>query len=135
MFPGKYTKLSSSSLEPNVNETTFEISKNNNANVFYKYFSFVVNLLRNTVMPINDFGWGSPVEITSRDDIEFNFEYVPKIFIERELRSLNRNKTTGIDYFSAGLLKDVASEIAASLSFLIHSLLQTDILPSNWKMP
>ena len=54
-------------------------------------------------MPIKNFAWGSPVEITSRTDKEFNFEYVPKAFIERELRSLNGNKATGIDDLNAGL--------------------------------
>ena len=63
---------------------------------------------------------------THKTDIEFNSEYVPKIFVEREMRSLND--------LNAGLLKDVASEIAAPLLFLINLSLQTDIVPSNWKV-
>ena len=37
-------------------------------------------------MPIKIFAWGGPVEITSRTDKGFNFEYVPKTFVQRELR-------------------------------------------------
>ena len=53
-------------------------------------------------MPIKNFTWGSPVEIISRSDKEFNFEYVPMTFMERELRSLNRTKVTDIDDLNAG---------------------------------
>ena len=35
---------------------------------------------------------------------------------------------------TAGLLKDVALVIAAPLSFVINLLLQTGIVPSNWKV-
>ena len=53
-------------------------------------------------MPIKNFAWGSPVEITSRSDKEFNFEYVPMTFMERALRSLNRTKVADIDDLNAG---------------------------------
>ena len=82
-------------------------------------------------MPIKDCIWGSAVEIISRTDKEFNFEYVPKIFIKRKLRSLNRHKATVIEDLNAGLLKNVASVIAASLSFVIKLSLQIGIVPSS----
>ena len=90
--------------------------------------------MKTKAIPIKNFAWGSPVEITSRTDKEFNFEYVPKTFIERELRSLNRKKATGINDLNVGLLKVVASIKAASLSFVINLSLQTGIAPSNWKV-
>ena len=134
VFPSNSTKINSSSSVPIIEVTTFGITENNNANIFWKYYSSVANLLKTKAMPIKNFAWGSPVEITSRTDKEFNFEYVPKTFIERELRSSNRNKATGIDNLYAGLLRYVASVIAAPLSFLINLLLQTGIVPSNWKV-
>ena len=79
-------------------------------------------------MPIKNFAWGSPVKITSTSDKEFNFEYVPKTFIERELRSLNQNKATDINDLNAGLLKDVASVIATPLSLVINLSLQIGIV-------
>ena len=47
--------------------------------------STIANLLKNKAKLIKDFDWGSPVEMTSRTDKEFNFECIPNIFIEREL--------------------------------------------------
>ena len=85
-------------------------------------------------MLIKNFAWGSPVKITSTNDKEFNFEYVPKTFTERELRSLNQNKATDINYLNDGLLKDVTSVIATPLSFVINLSLQIGIVPSNWKV-
>ena len=89
VFPGKNTNIISSSFLPIKSDTAFGISENNNVNIFCKCFSFVLNLLKNETMPINDFAWGSPVEIKSKTGIECNFEYVPQIFVEREMRSLN----------------------------------------------
>ena len=66
----------------------------------------------------------SSKEITSRTVKKFNFKYVPKIFIERELRSLNRDKSTGIHDLNISLLKDVALVIAARLLFVINFTLQ-----------
>ena len=54
-------------------------------------------------MPIKNFAWCSPVEITNIIEItNINFEYVPMTFMERELRSLNRTKATDIDDLNAG---------------------------------
>ena len=50
------------------------------------------------------------------------------------MRSLNRNKVTGIDNLNVGLLKGVPLEIAATLLFVINWSLQAGIVPSNWKM-
>ena len=136
----RWEKLNFSSSVPIIKDTTstmeiwLDITKNNNANIFYNYFSSVANHLKNKAKPIKDFVWGSPVEITSRTDKEFNFQFLPKIFIERELRSLNRNKVTGIDDLNVGLLKGVPLEIAATLLFVINWSLQAGIVPSNWKM-
>ena len=111
-----------------------DITKNDNANICCNYFSSVANHLKNKAKPIKDFVWASPVEITSRTDKDLNFKFLPKIFIERELRSLNRNKVTGIDNLNVGLLKSVPLEIAAPLLFIITWSLQAGIVPSNWKM-
>ena len=75
----RWEKLNFSSSVPIIKDTTstmeiwLDITKNNNANIFYNYFSSVANHLKNKVKPIKDFVWGSPVEITSRTDKEFNF--------------------------------------------------------------
>ena len=73
----------------------------------------------------------SSKEITSRTVKKFNVKYVPEIFIERELRSLNRDKSTGIHDLNISLLKDVALVIAARLLFVINLLLRIGIVRSN----
>lgn len=120
MLPGKNMNLISSSFLPIKSDTAFGISENNNVNIFCKYFSVVLNLLKNETMPINDFAWVSPVEIKSKTGIECNFEYVPQIFVEKDMRSLND--------LNAGILKDVPSEIAPPFLFRINLSIQTDIV-------
>ena len=73
----------------------------------------------------------SSKEITSTTVKKFNFKYIPEIFIERELRSLNRDKSTGIHDLNISLLKDVALVIAVRLLFVINLLLRTGIVRSN----
>lgn len=90
-------------------------AKINNANIFCKYFSSDAKLLKNKAMLTKDFAWGSPVEITSRIDKEVNFEYVSKIFIERELRLLNWNEATDIGNLNTDFL--TLSSLALSLNF------------------
>ena len=88
MFPSK-SRMSNSSLSvPVIKDTTIDITENNNANIFCKYYSSVADLLKTKARPIKDFAWGSRLEITSTADKEFNFQYGLKIFIEREVRSL-----------------------------------------------
>ena len=65
VFPSKSTKLNFSSSVPFIKDTTFDITENNSANIFCKYYSSAANLLKTKAMPIKDFAWGSPVEITS----------------------------------------------------------------------
>ena len=52
--------------------------------IFANVFLSVADFFKNKAMPIKYFAWYGPVEVTSRTDKEFNFRYVPKIFIERE---------------------------------------------------
>ena len=58
---------------------------------------------------------------------------VSKIFIEKQLRNLKRNKSTGVDELPPGLLKDCASEIAQPLSYIIKFSLKNSQIPSEWK--
>lgn len=38
----------------------------------------------------------------------FKFKYVSIIFIKKQLKSLKRKKSSGLDYLPSGLLKDCA---------------------------
>ena len=50
--------------------------------------------------------------VKQRTKLTFQFGYVTTIFVEKELRKLKRQKSTGIDSLPPGMLKDVAHEIA-----------------------
>ena len=53
--------------------------------------------------------------------------------MEQQLKSVNRNKVTGLDDLPPGLIKDLADLISAPLAHLIHFSLKTSIFPTDWK--
>ena len=64
---------------------------------------------------------------------KFIFQYVPRIFIEKELKRLKRNKATGTDDLPANLLKYSAFEISSPLCFVINLSLKTAKVPTEFK--
>ena len=64
----------------------------------------------------------------------FVFTYVSTIFVEKELKSLKRRKAAGIDGIPPGPLKDASSVLAKPLAFIINLSLQTETVPSEWKI-
>ena len=64
---------------------------------------------------------------------QFTFQYVPRIFIEKELKRLKRNKATGTDDLPVTLLKYNAVENSSPLCFLIYLLLKTAKVPTKFK--
>ena len=56
------------------------------------------------------------------------------MFIEKELRSLNRQKATGIDELPPGLLKDCAKGISKPICHIINLSIQTSTVPTIWKV-
>ena len=56
------------------------------------------------------------------------------LFVEKELRSLKRNKATGADEIPPGVIKDSASTLAKPISFLINLSLNTSSVPRDWKI-
>eukprot|EP00795_Rhopilema_esculentum_P008031 gene8031-13942_t len=53
--------------------------------------------------------------------------------VERELKSIKRNKATGLDDLPPGLIKDLAESISAPLTHLINMSLMTSTFPADWK--
>ena len=64
----------------------------------------------------------------------FVFTYVSTVFVEREVKSLKRRKAAGIDGIPPGPLKDASSVLAKPLAFIINLSLQTETVPSEWKI-
>ena len=55
------------------------------------------------------------------------------LFVQKELLSLKRNKSPGIDNLPPNLLKDGAREIAKPLCHLINQSLKESAVPTEWK--
>ena len=57
-----------------------------------------------------------PISVKKIAKCTFKFDYVSKIFVERELKSLKRHKAT-VDNIPTNMLKDSASVIIAKPLF------------------
>ena len=54
--------------------------------------------------------------------------------MERDLRSIKRNKSTGISNLPPCLLKDAARSVSIPLTYLINLSLRTGSYPMDWKI-
>ena len=69
-----------------------------------------------------------------RTNVVFEFNYVSILFIQKQLKSLKRNKTSGADSFPLGMLKDSLMHISQPLCHIINLSLKSGIVPSSWKI-
>ena len=105
------------------------------ANKFCKFFSTMAFKLKQKSMPLRNFTWGKPpAQSKVRTNKQFEFTYVSKIFVEKQLKALKRGKSPGHDNIPPGILKDAASELATPLSYIINLSLRTGVVPSKWKI-
>lgn len=101
-------------------------------NSFRNFFSNVAFKLKEKSLYLKDFIWSKPRYTTLRTCNRFKFKYVSKIYIEKQLKKLKRNKATGADDLPPELLKDCASEIAQPLCFIINLSLQHVDISLDW---
>ena len=104
------------------------------SNAFCSFFATVTSKLRESAIPLRDFVWRNPAAIPQRTDKQIKFRPISKLEVERELRSIKRTKSTGIDNLPPGLLKDAACFISAPLAHLINLSLETGIFPTDMKI-
>ena len=104
------------------------------ANGFCNFSTTVIRTLRERAIPLCNFAWKPPRPVRKRTDKKFNFRPVSKLEVEKYLRSIKRNKSTGIDNLPPCLLKDAARTISAPLTHLINLSLQTGLFPKDWKL-
>ena len=64
----------------------------------------------------------------------FVLQPVSQNFIFKQLKDLKVKKATGLDGISARFLKDGASVIAPTVTFLVNLSLITGIVPCDWKI-
>ena len=103
------------------------------SNTFCSFFTNVASTLERNSLLLKDFIWCNPPKINETVSPKFIFQYVPRIFIEKELKRLKRNKATGTDDLPANLLKYSAFEISSPLCFLINLSLKTAKVPTEFK--
>ena len=64
----------------------------------------------------------------------FVLQSVYQTFIFKQLKDLKVKKATGLGGISAWFLKDGASVVAPTVTFLVNLSLSTEIVPFDWKM-
>ena len=64
----------------------------------------------------------------------FKFQYVSRIFVEKQLKSLKRKKAAGWDNLPPGMMKDAAKEISVPLTYIINLSLKSGLVPEDWKI-
>ena len=104
------------------------------ATSFAKFFSTAVTNLKRSCFFLTDLTWRLPKLYLPRTRRTFRFQYVSVCFVQKELKSLRRNKASGVDNLPPGLLKDSAKEIAVPLTHIINLSISTSTFPTNWKV-
>ena len=84
-------------------------------------------------MPLLDFIWKTPNDMKLRTEASFEFNYVSRVLVLKQLKALKRKKATGLDNLPSALLKDCADAIAGPLSHRINLSLKTGTVPLIWK--
>ena len=77
-------------------------------NSLCEFFSSIAFHLKEKSILLKDFVWTKAKHSLLRTSDSFNFHYVSKIYIEKELRKFKRKKATGVDDLPPGLLRDCA---------------------------
>ena len=74
-----------------------------------------------------------PTKMSTRTDQKFIFKAVSRHEVEQQLKSVKRNKATGLADLPSGLINDSAELISAPLEQLVNWSLKTSIFPTDWK--
>ena len=118
IFPTKKRdKTSTRSFDIGVEKTT---DSSQIANAFCSFFTQVIASLKRKIIPLRNFEWEKPLPIQMRTNSKFSFREVRQLEVMKQLKSIKRSKSTGIDDLPPNMLKDAASVISAPLTYLIN---------------
>ena len=101
-----------------------DVKSTENANSICTFFPNIAQNLKYKTFKLRNFIWEKPRTL-SRSTKNFNFSYVSRIFVERELKSLKRRKAAGCDDLPPGILKQAAYALSSPLTHLINLSLTT----------
>ena len=79
---------------------------------------------------LTDFTWRY---IAKSPPKTFRFPYISVLFVQKELKLLSHQKSTGTDNLPPGLLKDCGSIISKPLCDIINLSIRSGKFPSSWK--
>ena len=94
--------------KPASNTSMSQSEKKRKADLFCEYFSSVVSGL--AAIPLTKFIWWKLLGIFLRTTNRFQMNYVSKIYIEKELKTLKRNKSAGLDTLTTWFVKGLCGE-------------------------
>ena len=127
MFPSK---------EPapiSVTTSIDNVKNTENANSVCTFFTNIAQNLKHKTFKLRNQIWEKPPTLSTPTK-SFNFSYVSRIFVERELKSLKRRKAAGCDNLPPGILKEAAYALSSPLTHLINLSLTTGLVPNKWKI-
>ncbi|MEO0685742.1 MAG: hypothetical protein AAFY76_12035, partial [Cyanobacteria bacterium J06649_11] len=116
-------------------QTTDTLNKNDTektANVFSNYFASAVKTIKSKITTMTNLVW-RPNPIRHKTRKVFKFSYVSKVFVEKQLKVLQRGKSTGLDELPPGMIKDCAKEVSQPVAFVANLSIDTGRVPSLWK--
>ena len=103
------------------------------ANIFCRFFSNCATALKQKFMPTQNHTWRQSKSIPMKTQSKFKFQYISKVFVEKQFKKLYINKSAGLDNLPPKLLKDSAIVISKPLSYLYNLSLKTANIPTEWK--
>ena len=83
----------------------------------------MVSVLKSAAIPLTNFVWRKPLGIFIRTTNRFQMSCF--IYIEKELKTLKRNKSAGLDILPPGMLKACAGNILKPICFTINLSITT----------
>ena len=101
MFPSK------ESVPISITTNIDNVKNTENANSICTFFTNIAQNLKYKTFKLRNLICGKPPALSTPTK-SFNFSYVNRIFVERELKSLKRRKAAGCEDLPPGILKDAA---------------------------
>ena len=104
------------------------------SNAFCTFFASVVKSLKEIAIPLRNFAWKKSIGIKKKTGERFLFQSVSQLEVEHLLKTIKRNKATGlVDNLPPYLLKDSTAILSNPLAHLINLSITTGIFPADWK--
>ena len=103
------------------------------ASKFCSYFSTIARYIKEKAIPLKNFVWSKPKISFPKTYSTFRFKEIRVNDTFKCLRNLSRKKACGHDGLPPGMLKDAAIAIAKPLTHVMNLILQTGIVPFDFK--